>query len=103
MAVQIDVQGRSFSFGLDWTNWRWHSLPEAPEADSSLITDVNGNRYELYSDGTFAEANRETKGCLTSFLARHVADGPERPSYRIHHYLHCEPLRERASFPVWNP
>ncbi|MGO9108674.1 MAG: hypothetical protein ACLP9L_05525 [Thermoguttaceae bacterium] len=58
MTVQIDVGGRNFAFGLDWTNWRWHSLAEAPEADFPLITVVSGKRYELYSDGTFAEVEK---------------------------------------------
>ena len=32
MTVQIDVEGENFAFSLDWPNWRWHSLAEAPEA-----------------------------------------------------------------------
>ncbi len=58
MTVQIDVEGKNVSFSLDWPNWRWHSLAELPEADFPLVTVVNGKRYELYSDETFAEVDK---------------------------------------------
>jgi len=58
MTVQIDVEGKNFSFNLDWANGRWNSAAEAPEADFPLITVVNGKRLELYSDGRFAEVNK---------------------------------------------
>jgi hypothetical protein len=58
MVIQITVEGRNITFRLDWKNWRWHSLETAQEADFPLITVVNGKRYELYSDGTFAEVEK---------------------------------------------
>jgi len=45
-------------FRLDWKHRRWHSLEELEEADFPLVTDVEGKRYELYSDGTFAEVEK---------------------------------------------
>ena len=56
--IQINVEGRMISFRLDQKNRRWHSLEEPQEAAFPLITFVDGKRYELYSDGTFAEVER---------------------------------------------
>ena len=58
MIVEIDVEGQTVSFRLDWKNWRWHSLVELDEAAFPLITAVDGKRYELNSDGTFAEVEK---------------------------------------------
>jgi hypothetical protein len=56
--VQIEVKGRNIPFGLDWEKWRWESSEKQPEANFPLITFVDGKRYELYSDETFAEAEK---------------------------------------------
>jgi hypothetical protein len=45
-------------FRLDWKHQRWHSLDEPQEAAFPLITVVDGKRYELYSDGAFAEVEK---------------------------------------------
>ncbi len=58
MTVQIDVEGRNTSFRLDWKTWRWHCLEEPGEAVFPLITFVDGKRYELYGDATFAEVDK---------------------------------------------
>jgi hypothetical protein len=58
MIIQIDVEGRNTPFRLEWENWRWHSLEEQKEGDFPLIAFVDGKRYELYSDGMFAEVER---------------------------------------------
>jgi hypothetical protein len=58
MIVEIDVAGRMIPFRLVWEHWRWHSLEAPEEADFPLITFVAGKRYELYSDGTFAEVEK---------------------------------------------
>jgi hypothetical protein len=58
MVVQIDVEGRNIRFRLDYDHWRWHSLEELEEGDFPLITVVDGKRYELYSDGDFAEVEK---------------------------------------------
>jgi hypothetical protein len=55
MTVQITVGGRNALFRLDRKHWRWHSLEEPEEAVFPLIKVIGGKRYELYSDGTFAE------------------------------------------------
>jgi len=56
--VRIEVGGRVVPFSLDYENWRWHSSDEQPEADFPLITIIENKRYELYSDGTFAEVEK---------------------------------------------
>ena len=58
MTIQITVGGRNIMFRLDWKHWRWHSLDAPQEADFPLKTVVDGKRYELYSDGTFAEVEK---------------------------------------------
>jgi hypothetical protein len=61
MTVQIQVEGRMIPFRLDLKHWRWHCLEEPQEADFPLITIADGKRYELYSDGTFAKAEKRVE------------------------------------------
>ena len=58
MTIQITGGVRNIMFRLDWKHRRWHSLEEPEEADFPLVTDVEGKRYELYSDGTFDEVEK---------------------------------------------
>lgn len=58
MLVEINVRGQSVPFRLDPPHWRWHSLVELDEGNFPLIVFVEGKRYELYSDGTFAEEEK---------------------------------------------
>jgi hypothetical protein len=58
MTIQITVEERNIPFRLDWKHWRWHALDEPQEADFPLIALVDGKRYELYSDGSFAEVEK---------------------------------------------
>lgn len=58
MTTQIKVKGRNTPFTLDWEERRWQSLEEQKESDFPLIAVVDDKRYELYSDGTFAEVER---------------------------------------------
>jgi hypothetical protein len=58
MTAQIEVEGRNTLFTLDWEGRRWQSSEEQKESDFPLIAVVDGKRYELYSDGTFAEVER---------------------------------------------
>jgi hypothetical protein len=58
MTVEIEVEGRSVPFRLDWEESRWHSLEAQNEGDFPLVVEVNGKRYELYSDETFAEVEK---------------------------------------------
>jgi hypothetical protein len=56
--VQIEVDGRMIQFRLDRKQSRWHSLEAFEDAVFPLVTIVDGLRYELYSDGTFAEVEK---------------------------------------------
>jgi len=58
MRVEITVHGQSIPFRLDPRHLRWHALEEIAEGDFPLITSVAGKRYELYSDGSYAEVER---------------------------------------------
>ena len=72
MTTQIEVEGRKTSFELDWERQRWRSLKEQKESDFPLITIVDGKRYELYSDETFAEVEKNER----------VTNSPSRPCVR---------------------
>ncbi len=56
--ITIEVEGRPIVFRLDQKFQRWHSLEEPKEAAFPLITIVDGERLELYSDGDFAEVEK---------------------------------------------
>jgi hypothetical protein len=58
MIVQIDVDGRMIQFRLDRKQSRWHSMEALEEGIFPLVAIVDGLRYELYSDGTFAEVEK---------------------------------------------
>jgi hypothetical protein len=53
----IDV-GESRPVHLDFEARRWSAERAFAEGDFPLIVSVRGKRYELYSDGTFAEEER---------------------------------------------
>ena len=55
MTIQITVGERNITFRLDWKHWRWQAIDEPQEADFPLTAVSDGKRYELYSDGSFAE------------------------------------------------
>jgi hypothetical protein len=40
---------------LDFEAHRWSSASVAPEGEFPFTVHMNGKRYEVYSDGTFAE------------------------------------------------
>ncbi len=56
--VNIEAGGRIVSFILDLEKLRWHSPTETRESEFPLVTFKDGKRYELYSDGTFAEVEK---------------------------------------------
>lgn len=58
MTVQIEVNTRNIPFTLVPEKGSWHSTEEQKESDFPLTTVVDGKRYELYSDGTFAEVEK---------------------------------------------
>ncbi len=56
--IEVEVEGQKTPFTLDWEEWRWQSLKEQQESEFPVITVIDGKRYELYSDNTFAEVER---------------------------------------------
>ena len=58
MTVQIQVNDRNIPFSLVPEKGSWHSSEEVKESDFPLVKIVDGRRYELYSDGTFAEVEK---------------------------------------------
>jgi hypothetical protein len=58
MIVQIEFAGRVIPFRLDWKHSRWHAMEALEEGAFPLVAVVDGRRYELYSDGTFAEVEK---------------------------------------------
>jgi hypothetical protein len=58
MTAEIEVDGRVVTFTLDEEQRRWRCGERPEEGDFPFITVACGKRYELYSDGTFAEVER---------------------------------------------
>ena len=56
--IEIEIEGRNETFTLDWESQRWQSLTKREESEFPLIAVVDSKRYELYSDGTFAEVEK---------------------------------------------
>jgi hypothetical protein len=61
MRITIDFEGRDLLFTLDADEGTWTAAAPGTsdlleEGDFPFIGTVDGKRYELYSDGTFAEA-----------------------------------------------
>jgi len=58
--VSIPFGNRNVDFALDVQAKRWSVPGDAalPEGEFPLIGSTGGKRYELYSDGTFAEVER---------------------------------------------
>ncbi len=55
--AEVDV-GESRPVDLDFETYRWSAPRDFAEGDFPLIAAVRGKRYEIYSDGTFAEEER---------------------------------------------
>ncbi|HEV3090045.1 MAG TPA: hypothetical protein VGX91_01230 [Candidatus Cybelea sp.] len=55
MIASITVDGEPVPLELDFENHRWSSKRELPESYFPLVATIEGKRYELYSDATFAE------------------------------------------------
>ncbi len=51
-AMSGDLAG---TFELDWNAKRWTSATKYAEGDFPFVAEVEGKRYELYSDGRFDE------------------------------------------------
>jgi hypothetical protein len=47
--------GDDFEIELDFETKHWHATSVAPEGEFPLIVHADDKRFEVYSDGTFAE------------------------------------------------
>jgi hypothetical protein len=56
--VTAESEGLAFVVELDFDSGRYHAASEPPEAEFPFIAHANGKRYEIYSDGTFNEVER---------------------------------------------
>jgi hypothetical protein len=60
--VTIEVGEAARGFTLDFDDMRWEAADPGgarlPEGDFPLVAEVEGERFELYSDGTFARVER---------------------------------------------
>ncbi len=59
--VQIRIDGETLPFKLDFfpeERGRWTAARELAESFFPLVVETGGKRFELYSDGTFAEVER---------------------------------------------
>jgi hypothetical protein len=48
-------RGESSTFTLDWNAMTWTNPTELEEAAFPFVAQIDGKRYELYSDGRFDE------------------------------------------------
>jgi hypothetical protein len=53
--AHIQIAGEPTPFDLDFESKRWASKDVPQECDFPLVADIEGKRYELYSDKRFAE------------------------------------------------
>jgi hypothetical protein len=51
----IDIDARPVPFHLDFATFRWSAERTLHESYFPLVAQIDDKRYELYSDGTFAE------------------------------------------------
>ncbi len=52
------VDGRTHTFAFDLVARRWTADHAFGEADFPLVVEIDGKRYEFYSDGTLDEEER---------------------------------------------
>ena len=55
ITIDIEINQERVTFELDFNKLRWVAASVLPEGYFPLTTELNERRYELYSDGTFAE------------------------------------------------
>ncbi len=53
--VQIEIDDEEFPVELDFESGRWAAEEHFEEADFPFVAETGGKRYELFSNGTFAE------------------------------------------------
>jgi len=60
VSVTATSGGKQEAFELNWDDHRWTSAASLEFADFPFIAEIDGRRYELYSDGTFDEEELES-------------------------------------------
>jgi hypothetical protein len=53
--VKATSGGEDFEIELDLETRNWHATAVPPEGEFPLIVHADDKRFEVYSDGTFAE------------------------------------------------
>lgn len=56
--INVEIDNAAVPFALDFGTSHWTASPELPESYFPIIAHHEGKRFELYSDGTFAEVER---------------------------------------------
>lgn len=56
--INIEIDNVLVPFALDFGTSYWSASQELPEGYFPIIAHHEGKRFELYSDGTFAEVER---------------------------------------------
>ncbi len=65
MHTSVIVAGVTEPIELDFDTFTWHSARELPEGQFPLSATVDGERFELYSDGTFNEEELPSAGGMS--------------------------------------
>jgi hypothetical protein len=52
--AQLQLDGQEYR-SLDFDAWTWKAERSFDEGDFPFIVETQGKRYEIYSDGSFAE------------------------------------------------
>ena len=53
--AQGETEGMTATFQMDFDKCTWTTSANVEEAEFPFVAEVDGKRYELYSDGTFDE------------------------------------------------
>lgn len=53
--IELRIADKPAHFTLHWDSKQWDSPDDVTQADFPLIAHLAGKRYELFSDGAFAE------------------------------------------------
>ena len=56
--IELRIADRPAHFTLHWDSAQWDSPDDVTQAAFPLVAHLAGKRYELYSDGTFAEVEK---------------------------------------------
>ncbi len=53
--VQVELDDQHYPIDLDFDSHRWAAEHVFGEGDFPFVVEVSGKRYEIFSNGTFAE------------------------------------------------